>query len=144
MKKIISVCLLFSIIVIVLSSCRHGELKIENYEWQLRQATYVENGSAIPLAEDGSLGKAETPIVDVVLKASNGVLTITDKTNNKTYNGSYVKDKITPKSIDYKVVIDGKEGYATVAMTTYHDGREEPTLPINLGKYSLYFYEVQK
>ena len=39
-----------------------------------------------------------------------------------------------------KVTIDGKEGYATVAMTTYADGTEEPTLPINLGTHSIYFY----
>ena len=144
MKRIISACLLLSILVIVLSSCNHEELKIENYEWHLRQATCLENGSATVLAEDVSLGDTEAPIVDVTLKASNGVLTIIDKTNNKTYNGSYMKEKITPKSIDYKVIIDGKEGYATVAMTTYYDGSEEPTLPINLGKYSLYFYEAQK
>ena len=28
----------------------------------------------------------------------------------------------------------------TVAMTKYYDGTEEPTLPINLGTHSIYFY----
>lgn len=144
MKKTISAILFLSIVIIALSSCKHDEYKIENYEWHLRRATYLENGATTVLAEDGSLGNTESTVVEVILKASNGVLIITDKTNNKTYNGSYVKEKITPRSIDYKVIIDGKEGNATVAMTTYHDGREEPTLPINLGKYSLYFYEAQK
>ena len=36
--------------------------------------------------------------------------------------------------------IDGKNGYATVAMTKYYDGTEEPTLPISRGTYSIYFY----
>ena len=36
--------------------------------------------------------------------------------------------------------IDGKNEYATVAMTKYYDGTEEPTLPINLGTHSIYFY----
>ena len=36
--------------------------------------------------------------------------------------------------------IDGKNGYATVAMTKYYDGTEESTLPINLGTHSIYFY----
>ena len=36
--------------------------------------------------------------------------------------------------------IDGKNGFATVAMTKYYDGTEEPTLPINLGTHSIYFY----
>ena len=35
---------------------------------------------------------------------------------------------------------DGKNGYATVAMTKYYDGTEKPTLPINLGTHSIYFY----
>jgi hypothetical protein len=41
--------------------------------------------------------------------------------------------------IDYEITIDGKNGYATVAMTKYYDGTEEPTLPINLGTHSIYF-----
>ena len=36
--------------------------------------------------------------------------------------------------------IDGKNGYATVAMTKYYDVTEEPTLPTNLGTHSIYFY----
>ena len=36
--------------------------------------------------------------------------------------------------------IDGKNGYATVDMTKYYDETEEPTLPINLGAHSIYFY----
>ena len=35
---------------------------------------------------------------------------------------------------------DEKNGYATVAMTKYYDGTEEPALPINLGTHSIYFY----
>ena len=44
-----------------------------------------------------------------------------------------------PDGTNYKVTNDGKKGYATVAMTKYHDGTEEPTLPINLGDYSICF-----
>ena len=46
----------------------------------------------------------------------------------------------TPDGIDYEITIDGKNGYATVAMTKYYDGTEEPTLPFNLGTHSIYFY----
>ena len=67
-------------------------------------------------------------------------LTITDATNSKTYEGTYKVAKKTPDVIDYEITIDGKNGYATVAMTKYYDGTEEPTLPINLGTHSIYFY----
>ena len=67
-------------------------------------------------------------------------LTITDATNSKTYEGTYKVAKKTPDGIDYEITIDGKNGYATVAMTKYYDGTEEPTLPINLGTHSIYFY----
>ena len=52
----------------------------------------------------------------------------------------YKVAKKTPDGIDYEITIDGKNGYATVAMTKYYDGTEEPTLPINLGTHSIYFY----
>ena len=35
------------------------------------------------------------------------------------------------------VVVDGKEGMAVVAMTSYHDGSQEPTFIINLGDYTI-------
>ena len=53
---------------------------------------------------------------------------------------SYKVAKKTPDGTDYEITIDGKNGYATVAMTKYYDGTEEPTLPINLGTHSIYFY----
>ena len=52
----------------------------------------------------------------------------------------YKVAKKTPDGIDYEITIDGKNRYATVAMTKYYDGTEEPTLPINLGTHSIYFY----
>ena len=52
----------------------------------------------------------------------------------------YKVAKKTSDGIDYEITIDGKNGYATVAMTKYYDGTEEPTLPINLGTHSIYFY----
>ena len=52
----------------------------------------------------------------------------------------YKVAKKTPDGIYYEITIDGKNGYATVAMTKYYDETEEPTLPINLGTHSIYFY----
>ena len=79
-------------------------------------------------------------IVDLTLVAKDGKLTITDATNSKIYEGTYKVVKKTPDGTDYEITIDGKNGYATVAMTKYYEGTEEPTLPINLGTHSIYFY----
>lgn len=46
---------------------------------------------------------------------------------------------INAKGTNYEITIDGLTGYAMVAPTEYYDGSEVPTLPINLGDYSLYF-----
>ncbi len=141
MKKAISILLLLIVVIITISACATTRPKIEEYEWHLKYAMRVENEQLNVLArneEDGA--HPEAKIVDIVLVAQNGIITITDKTNNKIYTGTYVIEKNTPKGTDYKISIDQKNGYATVAMTTYHDGTEEPTLPISLGDYSLYFY----
>ena len=82
-------------------------------------------------------------IMDLKLDAEDGSITITDATNNMTYSGTYKVQKKTPKGTDYEVTIDGIKGYATVAPTEYYDGSEVPTLPINLGEYSLYFTPVE-
>ena len=79
-------------------------------------------------------------IVDLTLVAKEGKLTITDTTNSKIYEGTYKVVKKTPDGTDYEITIDGKTGYATVAMTKYYEGTEEPTVPINLGTHSIYFY----
>lgn len=95
---------------------------------------------SVPAVGEQNSAHPYAKVVDLRLMAKDGKLTITDATNNKTYEGTYSVEDKTPEGVDYKVVIDGKEGYATVAMTEYYDGTEESTLPINLGDYSIYFY----
>ena len=63
-----------------------------------------------------------------------------DENNRQPSKFASLKAKKTPDGIDYEIIIDGKNGYATVAMTKYYDGTEEPTLPINLGTHSICFY----
>ena len=38
-----------------------------------------------------------------------------------------------------QIIIDEVTGYATLSPTEYYDGSEEPTLPISIGDYSIYF-----
>ncbi len=140
MKKLISILLLLTSLTLTLTACG-ARVRIENYEWTLKTAMHLENNQlVIDAVNEADSAHPDAKAVDITLVAKDGVITVTDKTNGKAYEGTYTEEGKTPAGTDYKVTIDGKTGHATVAMTTYADGSEEPTLPINLGYYSLYFY----
>lgn len=148
MKKIISL-LLMLILVFTLSACNGDVVAIEDYEWKMGavmrndiEAAQNEDELVVAVGEEDDI-HPNAKIVDLKLVAKNGSITITDATNNKTYSGTYKVQQKTPKGTDYEVTIDGIKGYATVAPTEYYDGSEVPTLPINLGEYSLYFTPVE-
>ncbi len=141
MKKIVSILLLAVTLIFALSACGMGKPKIEDYEWKMRFITHIEdNQSVYDAVEEESNTHTEAKIIEMKLVAKDGKIAITDVTNNKTYEGTYAVSGRNPKGTDYHITIDGKSGYAGVAMTTYADGREEPTLPVSLGEYSIYFY----
>ena len=141
MKKKISIFLLASALILALSSCKANKIKIEDYEWQMRYVMHVVDEQLVMDAiHEADSAHPDAKIISMTLTANGGKLTITDKTNDVTYEGTYLVKQRTPDGIDYQITIDGKSGYATVAMTTYADGSQEPTLPINLGDYSMCFY----
>ncbi|MBQ8802859.1 MAG: hypothetical protein IJZ53_04400 [Tyzzerella sp.] len=136
---------LLLVATLVLSSCSAEIVAIDDCEWKMR-SVMSNNIETAADADTSVLAVGETDelypnakIVEMTLVAENGKITITDATNDKTYSGTYKVIQKTPKSIDYEITIDGLNGYATVAPTEYYDGTEIPTLPINLGDYSLYF-----
>jgi len=144
-KAFAAIIMLFSVLVLTLTACSSDAIKIEEYEWKMR--TVMSND--IELADSDAVVLAvgeqdelypDAKVVDLTLTAKDGKITITDATNNNTYEGTYTVENTTPDGTNYKVTIDGKEGFATVAMTEYYEGEDEPTLPINLGDYTLYFY----
>ena len=148
MKKF--VCVLIALIFILgLTACNGDVVAIEDYEWKM--GAVMRNDIEVAQNEDElvvAVGEEDdvhpnAKIVDLKLVAKDGSITITDATNNKTYSGTYKVQQKTPKGTDYEVTIDGIKGYATVAPTEYYDGSEVPTLPINLGEYSLYFTPVE-
>lgn len=148
MKKIIF--LLFILMsIFALSACNGDVVAIEDYEWKMGavmrndiEVAQNEDELVVAVGEEDDI-HPNTKIVDLKLIAKDGSITVTDATNNKTYNGTYKVQQKTPKGTDYEVTIDGIKGYATVAPTEYYDGSEVPTLPINLGEYSLYFTPVE-
>ena len=141
MKKIVYILLLAATLIFALSACGVGKPKIEDYEWKMTTIAHVEGEQLVyDAAAEESTTHPEAKIIEMTLVAKNGNITITDVTNGKTYEGTYTVSGRNPKGTDYNITIDGKSGYAGVAMTTYADGTEEPTLPISLGGYSMYFY----
>ena len=141
MKKIVSILLLAATLIFALSSCGMGKPKIEDYEWKMRTIVHVEGEQLVyDAAAEESTAHPEAKIIEMALVAKDGKITITDVTNGKTYEGTYTVSGRNPKGTDYNITIDDKSGYAGVAMTTYADGSEEPTLPISLDGYSIYFY----
>ncbi len=141
MRKVISVLLLLTISLLTFSACGGGKNNIEDYTWSMSSVISTENDRAIieALGEPDS-ANPQAKIVDMTLTAKDGRIAITDNTNNKIYEGTYAIKSKNAESTIYNVTIDGKNGYATVAMTKYDDENEEPTMPINLGEYSIYFY----
>lgn len=148
MKKF--VCVLMTLILALgLSACNGDVVAIEDYEWKMGavmrndiEAAQNEDELVVAVGEKDDI-HPNAKIVDLKLVAKDGSITVTDATNNKTYSGTYKVQQKTPKGTDYEVTIDGIKGYATVAPTEYYDGSEVPTLPINLGEYSLYFTPVE-
>ena len=141
MKRIISILILIATLTMTLSACGLGKVKIEDYEWKMRTVMHTEDDQlVVDAVGESDPAHTDAKIIKMNLIAKDGKITIIDVTNNKIYEGTYSVEQKTPAGTDYKITIDGKEGYATVAMTEYADGTEEPTLPINLGTHSMYFY----
>ncbi len=148
MKKSLSIILMLCF-VFVLSACNTDVVAIEDYEWKMRAV--MSNDIEEAQNEDElvvAVGEADeahpnAKVIDITMVAKNGEITVKDITNNKTYSGTYKAQNKTPKGTDYEITIDGVKGYATVAPTEYYDDTEIPTLPINLGKYSLYFIPIE-
>ena len=141
MKRTIFILLLISAVMLAFSACGIRKPKIEDYEWKMRTIAHIEGEQLVyDAAAEESTAHPEAKIIEMTLVAKDGKITITDVTNNKTYEGTYTVSGRNPEGTDYNITIDGKSGYAGVAMTTYADGSEEPTLPISLDGYSMYFY----
>ena len=145
MRKI-TVLVLAIVMTMLLSACGiKGKpvVYIDSYEWKLQSVMNNDTGVAdeeivIAVGEQDEL-YPNAKVVDVVLTANNGEITLTDATNNKTYTGTYKMTEETSKSATYEIVIDDIEGNATITLTEHLGNRLTPTLPINLGEYTVYF-----
>ena len=103
MKKILYTVSVVLLLVFSLSSCASETISIEDYEWKMRtvmsgniETARNENALIVAVGEPDEL-YPEAKIVDLTLIAKDGIITIKDGTNNKTYTGTYKVQKETPK-----------------------------------------------
>lgn len=149
-KKAAGVSLLVLVLALVIYLV-FSKPVIEGKTWQLSIAMQQDPYFAViahnptydfSQEETGVLGDSQA--IDLTCVAKKGVLTITDKTNNKVYHGSYewsVWDKVFSKSTQrgtrtLPIVIEGKEGTAQVSRV---DGTWNKTLCILVDGYILNF-----
>lgn len=146
MKKISLILAVILSLLLGLTGCSAENVKIEGHEWELTLIQSNEDGSVIGCASEHYEMHKETEgivVVDLVCSAADGSFTITDKTNNATYQGIYKVSDNGPESTIYEVNIGEETGNAVTAYTKYEDSSSNtsktPTLIITIGDYTLNF-----
>lgn len=143
--KRITVLILALIITMLLSACGlNGKeiVHLESYEWKMQSVmsndTELADEELVVVVGEPDELYPNAKVVDMILTANGGEITLIDATNNQTYTGTYSITEETSKSITYKIVIDDIAGNATISITEHLGNRLTPTLPINLGEYTVY------
>ncbi len=132
MKKLIPV-LFILILAMIFTACGNDEMKIEDCKWEMgRVLSLEESGKIVAVGENE---EGEKP-VKMTLTANNGELILKDSTKNETYKGAYEEMVVTDEPNDYKIYLDGKEGYAVIA----ENEESETALVMSVQGYDLYFY----
>ena len=138
MRKI---SLLLVFVLLFASGCSGADVpEIGDHEWVMTSVQSMEeDGQAVAFGERGSSTLPSAEQMEMFCIAENGNLTIDDRTNGKTYSGTYKMIQKDPRSSIYEVDVEGTEGMAVVAMMAYQDGSSEPTFIISLGSYTINF-----
>lgn len=134
--------LLLAFLLVLLTGCSSKTPKIDEYTWVMTsvQSIIEAGGQAVAYGEGGSSTLEGAKQIELVCEAQGGNLTLTDRTNDRTYTGTYQQSQRDSKSTIYEVNVDGTSGVAVAAMTTYQDGTQDPTLIFNLGDYTVNFF----
>lgn len=133
--------LLLAFLLVLLVGCSSKTPKIDEYTWVMTSVQSMgAGGQAVAYGEGGSSTLEGAKQIELVCEAQGGNLTLTDRTNDRTYTGTYQQSQRDSKSTIYEVDVDGTSGVAVAAMTTYQDGTQDPTLIFNLGDYTVNFF----
>lgn len=130
-----------ALVLVLLTGCSGKTPKIDAYSWVMTSVQSMEaGGQAVAYGERGSSTLEEAKQVELICEAQGGALTLTDRTNDRTYTGTYRQSQSDSRSTIYEVEVDGTEGVAVAAMTTYQDGAQDPTLIFHFGDYTVNFF----
>lgn len=133
--------LLLALLLVLLAGCSSKTPKIDEYTWVMTSVQRMETGGqAVAYGEGGGSTLEGAEQIELVCEAQGGGLTLTDRTNDRTYAGTYLERQRDPKSTIYEVDVDGTSGVAVAAMTTYQDGTQAPTLIFDLGDHAVNFF----
>lgn len=143
MKKIFAF-LLCAIFMLSLVGCDSDLLSIDDCTWELSSALNLnDKGEMTHGSKETVSAFGEGAEIICVMYADNGKLTINDKTNDVSYSGTYRQINTSPDSRYYKLNINDSEGSIVTGLTSYADGSSSKTLIINIGNYTLTFYELK-
>ncbi len=120
---------------------------MENYSWTFVKALH--NGKCIHYAaNDPSINTshknyAEATPIDVVCSIANGTITIADRTNNKTYTGTYSVDQSSSDGTQFSVKFNDVEGKAFTSSDASHGHAETgASMTITINYYILSFRAI--
>ena len=144
MKRFIAVILSVLLFVSLVGCNNTAKVPIENYDWSMATIQSTENNGAFIVYDpdiviDPEYTYSHCAPMKMTCEAKDGKITISDKTNNKTYEGTYKVTDKSPESTIYEITIGEKEGTAVTAMTKYPNGTGMATLIISVDGYSLNF-----
>ena len=145
MKKLFPFILVL-ILCFSLAGCGGAEKNIDECSWEFVNAFNafsVQGGYSIA---ESIKNKPEDPdervdYINCIMTANEGVFSITDKTNDVIYGGTYRLQSVQPEVTNYIITINDVEGTAVSGTITYADGSTTNTLIISISDYTLTFYE---
>ena len=146
MKRIsLALIIILSLLTLNLVGCNTAaeEMSIDKYSWELTSVQSGPQGNIIAYnAENDSYASSypDASPVNMYLTAGDGDFVLTDTTNGKTYEGTYKVIEDKQANVIYEINLDEHSGYAGVAMTSFHDGSQVPTLNISIDDYALNFH----
>ncbi len=140
MKRMLLIIISALISIAILSGCS-AKNKIEDREWIM---TIAQNDTGIVAhhpSESIEFGNNTASVpTELICSADDGKLTLTDKTNGKTYQGSYEKlDDEEDERVNYSVRIGNTDGTAIITTASSLDGEEYFNLIIVVGSYAINF-----
>ena len=134
LRKVTALLLLLSL-VSGLAGCG-SSLSIEGGPWTMEVLQDSQTGEV--LAGQEKARSLPGGILDLSLTAEEGIFRMEDRTNDKTYEGTYIRAKVSPDSVIYDISVEGQAGQAVVSVTRER-GRNTETLVLSTEGWSLRF-----